>query len=58
MVLLDLIWTKTSNLSGVLKSPGVDKPEGAAGATRRQLHVTQAGRAQIEILEYYIPHFG
>ena len=33
---------------------GVDKPAGAADAARKQLQVTQAGRAQIEILKYYI----
>ena len=35
---------------------GVGKPAGAAGAARRQLQVSQAGRAKLEILKYYIVH--
>ena len=33
--------------------PGVGKPAGAAGAARRQLQVSQAGRA-LKILKYYM----
>ena len=42
----------------LLPQTGVGKPAGAAGAARRQLQVTQVGRAQLEILKYYILHFG
>ena len=51
-----VIWIKNRQYS-VFQS-GVDKPAGAAGAARRQFYVTQAGRAQNEILKNYILYFG
>ena len=37
---------------------GVGNPAGAAGAARRQLQVSQAGRAKLEILKYYTEQLG